>query len=382
MKTTPDIKSYIKDTQQNILESDSSESGIWAFATDTGSIFVSHEGGWLEYASDRSKGTSTLSLNDETYNIPHGLIAHLDAKQTDSITSTANTAIENLAAVGSWSSTDQAILNLEADRTSQAPTYLSNGLGSGRPGIQFRRTSLTTPLEQSQHTYTGNFTVYIVMKFEPTWLNGDYHRKGFFADDEHIGGQNELIGSPPTHMGIYSSAVESDAVKDPLTIGSAIENKYAGNYWSYFRWRCGMGGHGTDTHTTNDATFAPQWNSDTNPDPGEAIKQGQVHESLRNLGMNLDDRMILCWQYKSADRLSPGLLTKSVAGSGRIINYDDLGDYVLRGLKIGGNANYEDGGWMTVGEFLVFDEMLSTNHLNVVGNYLSTKWSATWVDFE
>ena len=82
MKTTPDIKSYIKDTQQNILESDSSESGIWAFATDTGSIFVSHEGGWLEYASDRSKGTSTLSLNDETYNIPHGLIAHLDARDS------------------------------------------------------------------------------------------------------------------------------------------------------------------------------------------------------------------------------------------------------------------------------------------------------------
>ena len=384
MKTTPDIKSYIKDTQQNILERDSSESGIWAFASDTGSIFVSQDGGWLEYASHNSKGTSTLSVNDETINIPHGLIAHLDAKQTDTRRSTANTPIENQAAVGGWDSTSQAILNVQADRTSMAPTYLSNGLGSNRPGIQFKRTALVSPMEQNIHTYTGNFTVFMVLKFEPIWLNGDVYRVGYKVDDDHTGGTNQLIGTPPTHFGLYSSADNGGSGADPLTIGASLENSYATNYWNYMRFKNALGGANSVTATTTDTLFAPQYNSDTGAGVGN--EDSQVHANLRNVGLNMGDRMIFTWQYTSADRMSRGDMSVSVAGKagtyGWSGSYGGAGDYVLRGLKVGGNPHQVDGGWFTLGEMLVFDDNMGTNYLNQVGDYLSTKWSATWIDFE
>ena len=111
-----------------------------------------------------------------------------------------------------------------------------------------------------------------------------------------------------------------------------------------------------------------------------------MHSDLRNVGLNMGDRMIFTRQYRSADRLSRGDMSASIAGKARSISwsgsYGGAGDYVLRGLKVGGNPHQVDGGWYTLGEMLVFDDTMGTNHLNQVGDYLSTKWSATWIDFE
>ena len=381
--TNPDIKSYIKDTQQNILTRDSTEQGIWAFASDTGNIFVSNAGGWLQYNSDTSTGNTTLIHNNVTTQLPFAALGHFDASDVNTLTSPSKSPVSDLESVGRWKSTDNGMFALEAQRISQTPMYLAEGMGTNLPGVDFAGTKLISPMIQNKHTYTGDFTTFMVLKFKPVWLNGDYSPTGV-TDANHPGweGTNERVGNPPVHIGIYGSCTNTD---DRSSIGAGIEEHRAATHHSYFRYRLPRGGHHTPNTYAYTNVFTSTYNSKTATgynEFDENRRKSQVHANLRNIGLNWGDRMILSWRSQSPIKNTlSGSVDFQIAGDALNIHPTwSLGDHVLRGLSIGQGTAGEDGGWMTVGEMFVFNNYVNNSNMNKIGDYLSTKWSTPWVD--
>jgi hypothetical protein len=92
--------------------------------------------------------------------------------------------------------------------------------------------------------------------------------------------------------------------------------------------------------------------------------------------------MILSWRCQSPIKNTlSGSIDFQIAGDAFNGHPSwNLGDHVLRGLSIGQGTGGEDGGWMTVGEMLVFNNYVRNSDMNKIGDYLSTKWSTPWLD--
>jgi len=392
MKTTPDIKSYIKDTQANILARNSTESGIWAFASDTGNIFVSDSGGWLQYNSDEVTGSTTLTHNNVDIQLPYTALGHFDATDTQSLKTTANKTVDDRSSVGEWESTDNGKYTLEATRLSQAPAYVVNGMGSGKPGVDFHNTRLTTPVRENTHTNSGDFTVFMVTRFKPAWLNGDYRTIDAdraatptsypdpWNDDPEWRGTNEKHPGTPSDFGLFGSCAVDD---DHLSIGASLQQNVGAGHFTGWRYRYGRGG-GNSINTYSDTLpFTNTYDSYKIDTTGYTEQQinSQVDSSINNVGLNWGDTMILSWRYQSGQKNTPGTVDRQIAGGAYYrISTAARGDHVLRGLSIGQGTFNETGGWMTVGEFLVFNNFIGSSDMNKIGDYLSTKWSTPWTD--
>ena len=380
-KTTPSIRSYIKDTQHNILQRDGTEQGTWAFASDTGNIFVSHGGGWLQYNSASSTGETVLTHNNTTTQLPYTSLGHFDATDQDTLITPSKSSVDDQEAVSRWKSTNNGIFSLDAQRISQTPIYLTDGMGTGLPGVDFKKTKLVSPAVQNEHTYTGNFTTFMVLKFHPIWLNGDKYNVGY-TQTAYPGweGTNERNPDAPNSFGIYGPCTLTN---DRSSIGAGIIDYYDANHASYRRYRYPRGGlDNVDTFSTA-SLFTNTYDSKFGTSGmSEERLESQVHAYIRGLGLNWGDRMILSWRSQSADKNNLGGSTDfQCAGNGYNAHYGGtMGDHVLRGLSIGQGNNSESGGWMIVGEMIIFNNYITNDDMDKIGNYLSLKWSTPWVD--
>lgn len=372
--TTPQIRSYKKDTHSNIVNSSSIEDGQWAFAVDTGSIFLSRDGGWIEWSADSRTGSHTFTdTSDQQITLPYSPIAHLDAANLNSMLTARGVAPSDGDSISEWQSVNSGTYTVKQPRASERPEYDANGLGTGRPAVHFKGTTMATGEEFNSKSNHGDYTVIMALRLNKVMLNNDRYMQGgtSYTDKPQT---NQVISDIPD-FSLFGSAVDSYAQSGTSGLSSSIEFKYDTNTFNYLEWLL-MGGN----VYWDDLNLVDIYTGDG--DVAEGGFDGSLHAGLRALGAGVDTNWILTFRVASRSLNSHGLIERAICGGAYTHRYTtNIGTFSMRGLGIGiaNTAMTPRGGNFMLGEMFVYNDLIETGHLNQIGSYLSAKWSAPWV---
>ena len=370
--TTPDIRAYIRDTKQNILNRDANTDGQWAFATDTGALLVTVEGGWIEYKPGETTGSSQITHDQTVVDVNSVPLLHVDASDIASITQTTGGEPSDGDNIHRWQSQNKrGVFNMEQPDPVYMPQYHANGMGNNKPGVLFDNTFMVNDNEQARmNQLTGDFTVLQVVKFLPVLANDDLYGLDYDIDEDGPGdgdqdgtgdGTNYYLPGARTSFDLYGGFNSGSSFSDQIESGLSFY--MTGNrfyHWYYYR---GMSKSNNNNMQVSDAF------------------ERQSSTYLDKINMKWGDVMILGHRY-SSDVVNGvyGSVETTVAGN----TYRDVADtnnrtWTLNGFQIGnGSVSSSYYGQHYVGEMLVYNDCLDTNTYNKLGELLSQKWDTTW----
>ena len=374
--TTPDIRAYIRDTKQNILNRDANTDGQWAFATDTGALLVSVEGGWIEYKPGDISGSSQVTYDQTVVDVNSVPLLHVDATDIASITQTTGGEPSDGDNIHRWQSQNKrGVFNMEQPDPVYMPQYHANGMGSNKPGVLFNNTFMVNDNEQARlNQLTGDFTVLQVVKFLPVLANDDHYGLDYDIDSDGPGdgdqdgtgdGTNYYLPGTRTSFDLYGGFNDTSAYSDQIESGlSFYTSSNLFHYWYYYR---GMSLNSTNSMYVNNAF----------------VRQSSTY--LDKINMKWGDVMILGHRYSSGEVDARfGRVETTVAGNTyRNSVTTNNRTWTLNGFQIGnGSISSSNYGQHYLGEMLVYNDCLDTSTYNQLGELLSQKWNTTWGTIE
>lgn len=340
----PQLTSYTKDTETNILANPPSADGELAFSTDSKKFFISDGTQWVIYKSFRNFASYDL---DETYSVSTKPMYHLDASDSSTLLNSNSAAPSNGDSISKIVCKSSG-KELTSEIVTEQPTYVSatgtsfigQSTGDARIGgkniLQFDGTQ---------------FLAYDYDNLQPTTSS-----RGFsFA---------------------YVGRVENIDAGLPSSIRTSDFNPVFGGAYTYspgFMFRPENG-----TNWYNHLYFGVRfgYTSQYNRAPTEIPAPHQtgnyplifIFRSICASNGYLAQAHININNSQYSDTLS--------ATSQLFQNF-------YTGFILGANGQYKTSPGRhrgEIGEVLTFDSMLSTADINQLGNYLATKWSLNWSD--
>ena len=329
----PELTTYTKDTESNILANPPTADGQIAFSTDTYKFYISEGTNWRSYQSRKIHGNYDIN---ETTNISTRPMYHIDASSINTVLNGNDGQPADGDGVASITckSTGKKMIS---EFATEQPTYVSASgtpimgetTGDARIGglntMQFDGSQMLAydyGGQSSFHRFTG-YTGIVVFRAE--------------VDSGNTSGYVPLFG------GVYVNA-PGLMFRDNYTypyIRTYIDSSYVNR-----------------TLSNLDSTAVFDQNS-----PTLLVVRYAVNKSLYSYNSD--------WNVNNAqftDAYSAGY-------GGPLIT--------VRGMMIGANGSCkgtDERFHGEIGEFLFFDSMLNNRSVNKIGNYLATKWSLNWSD--
>lgn len=329
----PELTSYTKDTESNIIANPPTADGQVAFATDTYKFYISDGTNWRSYQARKIYGNYALT---ESITLSSRPMYHVDPSSISTVLNGSESQPSDGDGVASITckATGKKMIS---DFATEQPTYVSASgtpimgetTGDARIGglntMQFDGTQMLAydyDGQSSFHRFSG-YTGIIVFRAE--------------VDSGNTSGYNPVFG------GVHTNAP-----------GFVLRDNYSYPYFRIF----------TDSSYVNRAltTLGTTAVLDQNNPTILVVRYG-VNKSLyvSNVDWNVNNT-----QFTDAYALGY---------SGSLPT--------VRGMMIGANGTYKTNTKRfhgEIGEFLFFDSMLNNNSVNKIANYLATKWSLNWSD--
>lgn len=367
---TQQITKYVRDTEYNIIRSDKSISGVWSFAVDTGNLFLTYQGSLLQW-NPRTTRLSDYTIGNNTYKCQP--IAHVDASDTSTLKNQNFQIPDNGQSVAEVSCINAGGASVfEQQVGSKTPVFRQNQLGTNLHSLRFSNGAfMNSDSVFNTVTYTGGFTVFMVLRFLPSFLNFDRYGK-----TDTTQGTNEWVkdGMSPTqtfNCGLFHGTVSQKYTQYSTNIGAGMRWNSTNNSW---RVEPGVSGNYLDNRDNQEGDFEnSMWSSYINP--------------LENYNLNaFDDTIILCWEFPDTTEKPRGghFVRVSTCGKAKFVDKNVSYPALLKGLSIGQYNSWftGNGGHFDLGEMIVFNNAFTRSSLNEIGTHLATKWNTLWVNFE
>lgn len=342
-----DINKYIKDTEHNILLNDRTVDGTFAFATDTGRLFLSDNNRWIVW-EPKSK-QSRFEYPGLDLVLDSQPLVLIDATDMSTMYNSTNTRLSDLDAdesqVARIDNLTTCKYNLQQPSFTRQPTCVKNLFGN-QPGIRFdsQQTlfSQTAPMRD-----TGSFTLMLVMRnhtIHNTWETprADVSppiRRGICGDYNYRSVSNTksfglALFEQPTYLRYYLNGARINSDANYLDINVNTDNN--------------LNDVGVDPH--NDPmiiTYIGDGNT-------RLEKQTMAHLSFNG-----------------------GLYSSQRMNSGG--DFYELTSFALGTGGRAGSTTYD--GDLDVGYCVLFNDVLTSAQLNTLGNHLADKFNTTWKNF-
>lgn len=331
----PQLTTYTKDTESNILSNPPTADGQIAFATDTYKFYISEGTNWRSYEANRIYGNYDLN---ETINMSTRPMYHIDASNINTVLN-GNSSLPSDGDGVSSITCKATGKKMISEFATEQPTYVSAsgtpimGETTGDARIGGLNTMQFDGTQMLAYDYSGNnsfhrstgWTAIIVVRPE--------------VDSGNAGGWVPIFGS--------SLAGLSFTFRD--------------NYnYPYFNYRLGTGSSYNMSMSSLGSTAALDQVGNY---PLILVARVSVNKS----------RYIISSDWNINNNQFTLVSSNTYLSSQNI----------LQGMMLGGNNAYKTSDKRfhgEIGEFLFFDNMLNNNSVNTITNYLATKWSLNWSD--
>lgn len=370
---TQQISKYVRDTEYNIIRADKSISGVWSFAVDTGNIFLTYQGALIQW-NPRDTKLTDYTIGTDHYRCQP--LLHVDASDVTTLKNiNFQPPVDGQSIVELSSVANGGADKLEQLSGSRTPIFKADQLGNSLHSLRFSNGAfMSTDSVFNTTTHGGAFTVLMVVKLLPTWKS--WNRYGLNDSANVEGKDNEWLNgvtSPGSNFsfGLFQGKTRTTYTSYTQNIGAGLRFTSTANNW---RVEPGIAGNMFRQADNQEGDLeSKMWGSYSNP--------------LEHIGDDpLTDTMILCWEFPDTnDSPRAGHRTRiSTAGKGKV--YDMIASYpsLVNGFDVGRFNGWftGDGGHFDLGEMLVFNNMFDKSSLNNLGNHLSSKWNATWINFD
>ena len=325
----PQLTSYTKDTESNILANPPTADGQIAFATDTYTFYISDGTNWRSYQARKVYGNYALT---ESITLSSRPMYHIDASSISTVLNGSESQPSDGDGVASITckATGKKMIS---DFATEQPTYVSASgttimgetTGDARIGglntMQFDGTQMLAydyDGQSSFHRFSG-WTGIIVFRAE--------------VDSGNASGFSPLFGG---------------------SLGGAAATIRDAYDYPYFRFMANVNRQLTSLGST------AVWDQNN---PTLLITRYATNKSFYTT--NLD------WNVNNAQ------FTDSYSNT---YTGTQIPQY---GMMLGANYTYKTVNSRfhgEIGEFLFFDSMLNNKSVNKIANYLATKWSLNWSD--
>ena len=365
------ITSYTKDTKNNIEGSTPGSDGLMAFATDTGSLYISNDGEWRE--------TPLYGVQNKPFTIPGTAtvmsqtpVMHFDASINASILdSTGNVATDG-EAVSEWKP-QIGSTGLYQVFGAHQPTYEATTGPNGKPGITANGNHGLISTEKEEQVYDEGLTIMVVATYPGLSANETQDQfftgaANHFGPTAYHGATTHLIGTATPHgaAGMYPHFRQHHNT----TINHYIYNEDQGDSSATDTIGSGLCAGGGDAETRN-LTKTQYFNENMcSTTHIYSIKQNKcnTHNVARSTA---SDTVGSIHTYKKtyADVVNGG--NACFKDPGTIA----ANKHPLRGLAIGRNAltRYFQC-YYSYHEIYVFNRELSDVDMRKLGESLATKW--------
>lgn len=348
-----DISSYIKDTEANIMQLDRSTDGLFAFATDTGRIYMSESGHWVRFTPGDISSETDYTEAGVKFTAP--VLACLDFTDPSTMYTSTNVRLSDIntdnVQVNRIEGLHGSVYTPRQDTFSAQPV-LKRNLFNGAPGLSLPPGSFLQD-GNNLKTYKNRFTVMIVMRLQPSYTNGLNPSS------------NELILPGIEKSGLFCSYnVTSNREGNTASIACTVSQQSQ----TQLRVRCAGGGN----------SFSKDYYYNTGK-----------YNALQATGVDIarGDPFILTYTCEGSNiDATDSKLMFSLGGN----TWYDKSNSVrkaptLTGLWLGRN-HFNDGtityGGIDLGYCLMLNDCLGASQLNSVGNMLATKFGTTWENFK
>lgn len=329
----PNLTTYTKDTQSNILANPPTADGQIAFATDTYQFYISEGTNWRSYQARKIYGNYDLT---ESVSLSSRPMYHIDASSISTVLNGNESQPSDGDGVASITckATGKTMIS---DIATEQPTYVSAsgtsimGETTGDARIGGLNTMQFDGSQMLAYDYSGQ---------------NSFHRSagwtGIAVLRLEVNSGNNAGWTP-----IFGSA----------NAGGAFI--YRDNYnYAYFSFR---GGTAANWSTAASSLGATACFDQTGNYPLILVARAGLNKS--NYVISAD------WNINN----------NQFAHTYSAANYAP--ENVYHGMMLGANYAYKVASQRfhgEIGEFLFFDNMLNNNSVNKVTNYLATKWSLNW----
>jgi len=329
----PNLTTYTKDTESNILSNPPTADGQIAFATDTYKFYISEGTNWRSYLARKVYGNYNLT---ESISLSSRPIYHIDASNSSTVLNGNDSQPSDGDGVASITckSTGKKMIS---EFATEQPTYVSAAgtpimgetTGDARIGglntMQFDGSQMLAYDYDGQSSFDRfpGFTAAIVFRAE--------------VDSGNSSGWSPLFGGSLAGPGLV------------------IRDNYS---YPYINFRFGSGSTLNQSLSAQPTTAVFDQNH-----PNVLLARIALNKSLYsiNLDWNINNNQFT-HTYSSTYNGSQNTLLGMILGA----NYA----YKTSTQRFHGE----------IGEFLFFDSMLNNKSTNTIGNYLATKWGQNWSD--
>ncbi|MAR66161.1 MAG: hypothetical protein CL833_02805 [Crocinitomicaceae bacterium] len=330
----PQLTSYTKDTQSNILANPPTADGQIAFTTDTYQFYISEGTNWRSYQARKIYGNYDLT---ESVSLSSRPMYHIDASSIGTVLNGNESQPSDGDGVASITckATGKTMIS---DIATEQPTYVSASgtpimgetTGDARIGglntMQFDGSQMLAYDYSGQNSFhrSAGWTGIAVIRFE--------------LDSGNSSGWAPVFGSANT--------------------GASFT--YRDNYsYAYFNYR--YGNSGTSINLTASTLGATASFDQTGNYPLILVVR---------LGLNKSNYVTSTdWNINNNQFFHTWSTTNFAS------------ENAYHGMMLGANYAYKSTTQRfhgEIGEFLFFDSMLNNNSVNKVTNYLAAKWSLNW----
>lgn len=342
--TIHNIDKFHKCTEAQIYTKLSPDTdGVFAYATDTGSLYVSHNGGWV--IADLGTGVK----NYQYAGVDINPLVHVDATNTSSLRTIDDVSGENQSKIHEWKDLSGRNDLIALSKTNM-PTLSANAI-NGKPGVDFSTagqifnhvnahndnneggcqfTSKHTPNRTLKHV-----TCFVVTHM-PSQVPWD---EATFPD--RTNSHNKFALPLVATTNVYKNSSMSVWYMGYKRYGKTLDRYYVGSGGTY-NYRNNYQDQGVTT-MSSEVRVAPKilWATGTFSDP--------EHKSILYSGIN---------------------------GAGRLTNRGHDSDVHtppdMACISVGMDAH------SLIGEVLLCDQSMTGAELNKIGSHLSNKWNITW----
>jgi hypothetical protein len=328
----PQLTSYTKDTESNILSNPPTADGQIAFATDTYKFYISDGTNWRTYEATKVYGNYDLTESTSLSSRP---LYHIDTSSSNTVLNGNNTSPSNGDGVASITckATGKKFIS---DFATEQPTYVS---ASGTPFMG----------ETTGDARIGGLNV---MQFDAAqMLAYDYAGKSSFHRCE--GWTAALVLRCQVTAG--HSTLWNPVFGSSLA-GVGVNLRENANY-GYINYR--------HSSTPTSVNRAMSYGLDSR------FTQGNYPFILFCRFMKNSSNYLMHTTWNINNNQFDDTYSNTTADS----------QNVIYGMMLGANYAYKTTSKRFVGEigeFLFFDTMLTNSSVNTLGNHLATKWSLNW----
>ena len=357
------IHSYRKQPQHEILGLKPQNSGMFAFATDTKKLFVSHDGGWIEFDNPTRKSKTHMIGETEL----HDVYTHFDAN--DHVYTFDDQPIQHGDIVYRWNSMNESHsvvgeegpypLGGRSGKKYSRPQWFSDGV-NGKPAVVFcnEDTMQVSNLGRSyltdvdhKHEHHGPLTGFMV--YQSTGINGWYSN----ADGS--------IGEESNGQGVNW--------KHPR------RNQYSSSFYGNRNAGVCMGKNSASEYNDRTFKFHPEWtynsNTDYSPVYGVHSYHSPTYLSRSNTNMLTEHRVApkIFWfvmDHHARSDKETGDMWFGINGYGDSKRYN-LGQIQMpktQGVTLGGFYG------LKMCELIVTHGTFNWDQINNLGTHLTNKW--------